>query len=224
MPQWGVYISAHARRNLLECVKWIENVGDENAKRGRPAQHVLYCDTDSIKVLNSNNQIDEIIAEINAEKRKQARAGLDYYGANGAGIMSDKPGETIGEFEREFDCLEYFKTLGAKRYCYTYKGKFKSTIAGLPKTALLDYYNFKRRVHRLDNIYDLFDDGLIIPDCKLGSIYYDEPTQTYINGELMREETSVCLTPVSFSLSLSEDFAVLIDTMNALKGKEYREG
>lgn len=224
LPQWGVYISAHARRNLLECVKWVENVGEENAKRGRPAQHVLYCDTDSIKVLNSNNQIDEIIAEINAEKRTQARAGLDYYGANGAGIMSDKPGETIGEFEREFDCLEYFKTLGAKRYCYTYKGKFKSTIAGLPKTALLDYYNFKRKIHRLDNIYDLFDDGLIIPDCKLGSIYYDEPTQAVINGELMREESSVCLTPVSFSLSLAEDFTQLIDTMNALKGKEYREG
>lgn len=223
LPQWGVYISAHARRNILEIVRKIETIGDENSRRERPAQRVLYVDTDSIKVLNWNYEIDELLKRTNAEKRAQARAGLDYYGASGAGVISDKDGETIGEFDREFITLEYFKTLGAKRYCYTYKGEFKSTIAGLPKKTLLQYYNFKKHIHRLESPYDLFDDGLIIPDCKLGSVYYDEPTSAYINGELMREESSVCLVPVSFSLGVTEDFTELIDYLQALKGKEYRQ-
>ena len=212
LPQWGVYISTWARFRLLQMVATLEASG----------YHVLYCDTDSIKALDWDSGADAIIADYNAKNKERVKAALNYYNISEDHIVYDDPGKTIGDFDIEYRYLEKFKMQGAKRYCYTYKGKFNSTIAGLPKGALLKYYNYRKDIDHLTDPYSIFEDGLSVPDVKLGSIYYDEPTEAVINGELMQEQSSVCLTPTSFTMGLTEDFMALIDWLKQNEDKEYR--
>ena len=216
LPQWGVYVTAWARFELLQQVYILE------CGRNGKQYPVLYCDTDSIKAMNWDEDADAIISEYNAENKKRVRRALEYYGISEDEIVSDIAGETLGDFDKEYAGLENFMTLGAKRYCLTYKGKFSSTIAGLPKNKLLDFYKFRKDKDHLTSPYEIFNDSLSVPDCKLAAIYYDEPTTAIINGEPMTEQTSVCLSPTSFSLGLAEDYKQLIEWLKTNEGKEQR--
>ena len=108
--QWGVWVTAHARAALQEGIKL---AGD----------NFVYCDTDSVKYLG---EIDW--SKYNAERVKASKKSGAY--------ATDPQGEThyMGVYEDDGYYAE-FKTLGAKKYAYTFEpgGKTFVTIAGVTK-------------------------------------------------------------------------------------------
>lgn len=108
--QWGVWVTAHARRELQEM---IDLAGD----------NFVYTDTDSVKYLR-----DLDMTEYNT--RIQARSI-----SNGA-YATDSKGcrHYMGVYEQEAD-YDRFITLGAKKYAYDQDGTVHVTCAGVGKAA-----------------------------------------------------------------------------------------
>lgn len=113
--QWGIYVTAHARKRLQYM---IDKVGMD----------IIYIDTDSIKFVNSlhnaefeetNNQILELIKKADIPPIIQLENGKTY---------------TMGTWDHDADYI-YFKTLGAKKYCYNdaKDGSFHTTVSGMSK-------------------------------------------------------------------------------------------
>lgn len=104
---WGVWITAYSRKALIEEIL---NVGLDN---------FVYCDTDSIKCFGD--------VKI-----------MPYYDNDDVEYLSDLLGEhfnavkDFGKFEYE-DTSSEFLHYGAKKYFTVKDGKFKYTVAGLPK-------------------------------------------------------------------------------------------
>lgn len=106
--QWGVWVTAHARRELQEM---IDLAGD----------NFVYTDTDSVKYLG---EID--LSEYNARIMERSIQNNAY--------AKDSQGKThyMGIFEKEDD-YDKFVTLGAKKYAYEINGKTYVTCAGVNK-------------------------------------------------------------------------------------------
>lgn len=106
--QWGVWVTAHARRELQEM---IDLAGD----------NFVYTDTDSVKYLG---ELD--LTEYNDRIRARSIS-------NGA-YATDAKGKRhyMGIYEVEHD-YDKFITLGAKKYAYEIDGKTFVTCAGVNK-------------------------------------------------------------------------------------------
>lgn len=122
--QWGVWVTAHASRNLLlglcDC---IEDELDEDGYRIGPS-NLLYCDTDSGYGLAWNS---EKVEAFNCWCKKQLNDNnYDFAIVNG---------EVFGLGTMDLDKrFTEFRTMGAKRYCYRDdKNKLNITVAGVPK-------------------------------------------------------------------------------------------
>jgi len=200
---WGIYVTAYARYNLLKCVHKI-------------ADKVIYCDTDSIYYVKSpecfkmvkeyNNSVDRI-------------------------FPTEKGGylDGIGKFD-DLGEIAKFKTLGAKRYIKTMKnGEFEQTIAGLPKGILKKYCDSKHI-----DVYEYFNNYMYVPELfnfadntifnKLRSKYIDDETSAEIidnfgNTEIMHELSSVTLLNTDFTLTLSQYYLLMLNSI-----KDYEEG
>lgn len=208
LPQWGIYITAHARKHILDlCYK----CGDD----------CLYIDTDSIKVRNAFNyeylfkQYNKRIFKLNKKICEQRK--LDYK------IFKD-----LGALDLEVPKIWYLKYLGAKRYIYTStkKGKLvdNQTIAGLPKGTLINKYPNRKEM------YNNFKDDMEIDDCgKLCSYYNDEPTSELIidnqgNECVQTELSNVGLSQTTFTLSLDEHWVnYFMSYQQTLINKEVRK-
>lgn len=107
--QWGVWVTAHARRELQEM---IDLAGD----------NFVYTDTDSVKYIG-----DLDLTEYNSRIRARSES-------NGA-YADDANGKRhyMGVYEREQD-YDRFITLGAKKYAYDQDGHCHVTCAGVNKT------------------------------------------------------------------------------------------
>lgn len=108
--QWGVWVTAHARRELQEM---IDLAGD----------NFVYTDTDSVKYLG-----DLDLTEYNNRIMKRSLS-------NGA-YADDAKGNRhyMGVYEIEHD-YDKFITMGAKKYAYEIAGKTYVTCAGVNKKA-----------------------------------------------------------------------------------------
>ena len=187
LPQWGIYCTAWSRFRLLNTMWRIyERCGNITA----------YCDTDSLKNLY-HPLLQSVIDEVNAEiKAMLIKRGL-----------TDPLFDDLGQFSQEEDYIES-KFLGAKRYLARYPdGTVHATIAGLPKEAIL---------HLPDGTdpFDYFSiDGMYIDaeiSDKLGCKYIDEATSDIVEGEVMQEETSVCLFAMPFKLKIDKVYHNLV--------------
>lgn len=206
LPQWGIWITANARHTLLDMVYNIEM----NAKKlGRDCD-CAYEDTDSIKILN---YIDHrhIIEEYNRQQDLKIREICDKFG------YSYEFMKGLGNFDIEYPYIKRFKHNGAKRYAlkfYDFEEKqYKtiSTISGLSKKALTAYCE-KNHL----SIWKVFVHGMNIPveeTGKLASIYNDDCHSDIINGELMEEQSSICLTPVEFTMTLDANYRNIISEL-----------
>lgn len=216
LPQWGVYICAHARHNLLSCVYEIDknnHIGD-----------VLYNDTDSIKIRNFEKYRD-IINKYNEKQTELNKEICAHFGYNFE-LFND-----LGTFEIENhgNAYERFKTLGAKRYITEYKNEYEVTLAGLPKTSITKYIekeNVKRAKQNKTplDVFEFFDDDMTLDiddSQKLTTAYNDTETEYNVNGEIMREKSSVCLYSIPFKLSLTKEYKefceLLIHKLNERK-------
>ena len=160
--QWGVWCTAHARY-ALEC--GIRLAGD----------NFVYADTDSVKYIG---EID--FTGYNSERIAASKESGAY--------ATDPSGEThyMGVYEADGFYAE-FKTLGAKKYAYTYKkgGATFVTIAGVTKRkggVELDKYGGLKA----------FSPGFVFVEAGgTESIYNDHPEI----GEIEREGHSIYITP-----------------------------
>lgn len=216
---WGIYTTAIARYRLLETV----------AKIGWDA---LYCDTDSVYAKNPEKYAD-IINDINQEVISKNRALIKYWNRTHKktaeiGQINEDEFYDLGTFDpicKKHDPPVYdsFKMLGAKRYIKTCGTDTETTVAGLPKTALTAYCTAKG----LD-VYEIFDDKMVIPQCKNAHCYNDYQhtrTITDYNGTsyVMSEMSSCGIFAIDFSMRLSSDYYALItEGIEAIQRKYYK--
>lgn len=211
LPQWGVWVTCHSRRKVLALTYdlWkLEAVGNYHPHR------VAYIDTDSVKVLNTNKAVFDVIKKANEENDTQIKKALDYYKKPYEFIVSDVDGETLGAWDIEYPHIDLAKFLGAKRYMlsfYDYKTNdyvTKSTIAGMPKGLLTKHCD-------AENIdyYDFFSNKMEIKNCKIRSVYNDEPHEDIINGCKMRQMSSLALVNTDFTMSITKDFIELVNEL-----------
>lgn len=197
--QWGVWVTAYARRNLLEGV--LEFNTD-----------CVYCDTDSIKAINVERHID-YIERYNKDveerlKQLAKRINIPFDDLN----PKDKDGKRhligVWDYEGYYDT---FKTLGAKRYFYKHGDKHSITVAGLPKKAV-DY------IIKQENPFDFFCDEMTIPAehaHKQTHTYIDELREGVVTdylGESYKYSQRSCIhiEKTSFKCNLLEEFMELI--------------
>lgn len=218
----GVWVTAFARNNLLRRVMALD-------------QYVVYCDTDSCKLMQGydknifieyNKSVEEKIKEV-AEKLK---IPVEKY------KPKDKKGKEhlLGIFESETD--EYnnytyteFITQGAKKYAYKKYDYIKETdsveevihitVSGVPKEGSVSM-----------NSLSEFKDGLVFryrDTNKNLSLYNDEQVPAlmtdYLGDELLvTDKSGICLLPNTYTLGKSYDYATLISDFSA-KRSIYKE-
>ena len=230
-PFWGIWTSAFARYNLLRLVK---QVSDDTAPGA--ASDVLYCDTDSMYILNYIDHL-HIIEAWNAwaAKRVQQRLPAEYDLLMSLGQMTNVADE---ESKGKADHYVRFKTLGAKRYIKSWADSdgqlhTKVTVAGLPKGVLEAHcakYNLD--IYRtFANLMDFVVDSELIPDpderesaskIKMGRTYHDELVKINMAGEIMTEYSSCTLYKTTFKLKMSEIYIQLISEMaETIAGGRY---
>ena len=195
LQAWGIWIAASARFSLLSVVYRLET----EIGKDYPGGIVIYNDTDSIKLFH-DDRTKAIIDEYNADIARQLKErGL-----------TDPAFHDLGMYDFEGNA-KYFKTLGAKRYLATTWDKKKNdwvttaTIAGLPKLAIKNMG---------EDPYSKFcSDGVeLTPEesLKLTHGWCDEPTEDIIDGELMKEKSSVAIYEIPFTLKLDDDYYYMI--------------
>lgn len=223
-PFFGIYCTAWARKRLLDTVYALDWNQDMCS--------VLYCDTDSIYMLDTprNRKIIEEynahIYQVNAifEPEFFDLGAFDWIGAD------KKTGEP-GHYR--------FKTLGAKRYIKHKDGVTEVTIAGLPKGSLEKklvrpfndtgncYIAYRDAKHKtgmigwvdIDELFDTFNDGMLLTceeSMKTRAVYSPEPYEDTIideqgNVEVMHEESGVAIVDTLFTLKIDEIYAEMIE-------------
>lgn len=199
LPQWGIWIAANARHTLLSMVYEIE----VNARRLGRSSDCVYMDTDSIKIRHYGDH-KHIIEKYNMQHDALIKDICSKFSYNYDYMKG------LGSFDLELPYIKRFKHNGAKRYALKYydfklrKYITESTIAGLPKGALLAYCSDYHL-----SVWKTFSDGMNIPikeTGKLASIYNDEQHSDIINGELMEEQSSICLVPIEFTMSIDKEY------------------
>lgn len=206
---YGVWVTSYSRYNLLSNVRLLD-------------EYVIYCDTDSMKltegydinvIYNYNKRVDDKIKQV-----------ANFYNID---IKRFEPADCkgiphkIGLFDNDGE-YEYFKTLGAKKYCYIDKAtkKLHITVAGVPKVG----------VSALKNNINNFNDNLFFKACDTGKkqIFYndEQPTLKVIdylgNADIIKEKKGICLMPCSYTLSKSLVYAPKLSDISSNR-KKYKE-
>lgn len=198
--QLGIWVTAWARHNLWDFILKFD-------------EKIIYCDTDSIKGLFTDediewiNQYNDGIASI--ENAVAGALGIDpklYTPLTSKGKM-----KRLGIMEREDDAVE-FKTLGAKRYCYmTEDGEIHTTIAGLPKKAgtnkiksVSDFTN-ETKWNTMESMKNI----AVYNDNQSYAKWIDKDGRIYENYD----KYGIAIVPTTFDLSISEEFMKFLMTL-----------
>ena len=187
-PQWGVYITAHVRKMLIDVVLEIG------------ADDWLYSDTDSIYYIKNAHTTD-VMNRYNkamkiANKKICDEYNLDYSLFDDLGCFDDESKNGLHIYR--------FKTLGAKAYMYHYtdkdhpNGSIKLVLSGIPEEYFWEAYDNKyvttaRTVEEeIDRVFDFFNLNTEIV-YKRNEVYYVENTELEVNGMLCKCETGCCI-------------------------------
>lgn len=212
--QWGVWITAYARRELMRA---INHCGMDE----------IYHDTDSVKCINYEKYLDYFKTEDQLMDKK-LKTMCEFYEIdfeltrpkrnNGKGAPAP-----LGhwDFEGVYDELI---TLGAKKYAYrnlrepdgTLKEKNKGihiTVSGVPK---------KEGAELLKDLKD-FKKGFIFDREKCGRkllTYLDgcNPLVTLPDGYKVKHKYAINMRNNSYTLGISSDLEMLIKELNERKG------
>lgn len=210
----GLYCTAYARYNLLNSLLKLD-------------EYLIYADTDSLKlkegfdkkiIENYNKSVIEKLQKVSSER------GIDFNRFQ----PKDKNGNRhmLGLFELDDFYLE-FKTLGAKKYCYTKevknekikatynvikKGKEKSKVLGITVSGV------PKKGSKCLNLIEDFKEKLVFESeitNKKMLLYNDEQPVfmlTDYTGKTAKisEKHGVCMLPATYTLDISENYADLI--------------
>lgn len=230
-PYWGIYVTAHARKRLLDTVYQMDSDTMQN--------NVIYCDTDSI-YFDDTPRNREIVAAYNAKMSAWNSANLPPVFAD-IGLF-----DWVDKDKDKNPVVYEFETLGAKRYLKYYDNHAEITVAGMRKGtyerkllrqfATDDSYpvfekyeneqgeTCKRRLGYVDknDLFDLFTDDYILccdESDKLCSIYANDEYECTVTDEqghteIMREKSGVALYPIPFSLKMEGIYIMLLQQIN----------
>lgn len=213
LPQWGVWVTAFARRNL---VKTFAILGDE----------AMYGDTDSAKVVHviGNQWI------FDAYNDNIRRMNKTMY----VGDFDRKLFRNIGIFDYEGKIWK-FKTLGCKKYVHSeveynkkenkYELNHNCTVSGLVKGSLQNYCKKNNK-----DVYEAFD-----YDLKLDNEYSDKLRTVSCNEEFEMELTDYkgvttivreksCCTLVDTTFSFTDGVRDYLNYMSHIVNTEYLTG
>ena len=208
---WGVWVTAYARRNLLERVVALD-------------EYVVYCDTDSIKLVQGYNR--SIFEQYNCsviDKIKKTANSLHF--PIESYCPTDKKGRIhyLGIFELETDSdreftYDKFITQGAKKYAVEIDNKIEITVSGVPKSG----------ANCLEKIED-FNDNLVFDYEKTGKkmlVYNDSQISIDIIDYLgvkykVRDQRGSVILPTTYVLNKSEEYADLL-TNNSSKRAKFK--
>ena len=200
---YGVWVTAYARRNLLENVLLLDD-------------YVIYCDTDSVKLASGYDE--KIIENYNKSvieklKKVSKETDVDFKRFSPKDVKGNE--HLLGVFEKEYTSKEEkehtykeFKTLGAKKYAYkTFDDKYKITVSGVPK----------KGAAALKNNLNNFTDNLIFKYEDTGKnilLYNDfqEPIDVidYLgNKKTIIDKSGSCILPTTYVLKNSVDMMML---------------
>ena len=198
--QWGVWVTAHCRNRLQKA---IDRVGID----------ALYCDTDSLKYLNNHDaDFEELNKEILDEANKcQLLTSCD--------VIDPSTNKTIhyqlGIWEKE-KTYKTFKSLGAKKYAYTYEFDKKGnpdpslhiTVAGLSKSkgaAWLTKHGGMDKF-RIDTIIPAGSSGRTVSSY----IDYNAPYTLIYKGEKIRTGSAIAIYETTYKFSITDEYAELL--------------
>lgn len=229
---YGVWVTAHARNNLLRNVKKLDD-------------YVVYCDTDSIKLLSGYDR--DVIDHYNDFVTKKINyvsklLEIDYSKFAPKDIKNKE--RMLGLFDSDGHYKEFI-TQGAKKY---------AVKINIDKDKITDIEKFKKQnniVKEYSNSYDIikitvsgvpkkgafaikdlseFKDNLIFKYEDTGKnllVYIDNQdnflVKDYLNNEyLCTDKTGCCILPNTYELSKSLEYANLL-TENSSKRAIYKE-
>ena len=210
---WGVWCTAYARDNLLRRVIALDD-------------HVVYCDTDSIKLIQGyDKSIFEKYNKSVEDKIKYVanllKIPYDRY------CPADSKGRThlLGVFECETDAgrnvtYDRFITQGAKKYAVEKDGEIEITVSGVPKSGA-------KCLHSLEE----FRDDLVF-DYKYtnkNTLMYNDNQAPFdlvdYNGVKYRvtDKSGVCLLPTTYKLGKALEYATLLTDNSSARAKFKKE-
>lgn len=194
--QWGVWVTAWARYRLQEGIKL---AGD----------NFVYCDTDSVKY------IGEIDWTAYNKQRIADSLKSGAYATDPAGIT-----HYMGVYESDGEYAE-FKTLGAKKYAYTYKdgGETHVTIAGVNK---------RKGGKELDKFggLDAFKPGFVFTEAGgTESVYNDHPEigTISIEGHEIGITPNIVIRESTYTLGITAEYENILKNAHELLtfGQDY---
>ena len=199
---WGVWCTAYARDNLLRRVLDLD-------------QYVVYCDTDSCKVVQGYDKsiFDKYNQSVEDKIRKVSKLrGIPYERFAPADIKGNA--HLLGVFECETGkgrsvTYDEFITQGAKKYAYKIDGEIHVTVSGVPKSggakclSSLDEF-------RDDLVFDFEHTN------KLTLAYNDNQIPVDITDYLgntytVKDKSGICMLPTTYKLGKAYDYADLIN-------------
>lgn len=214
--QTGIYITAFARRDLVETISEICNCATDTINN-KPFDDIVYYDTDSIKLLNGE-KYKHIFDSFNRKTYIAMKHCSEYHNIKFDFFNpKDKNGVShlLGIFDIE-QPYKYFKTLGAKRYVYCYDNDmrdFHITIAGVNKKTGAKYL-CELAEQNQNTPFDNFNDTTYFPAGKCGkkTLFYsdtgfEEDLTDYL-GNVTRvcEKSFIHMGEADYNLSILDDF------------------
>lgn len=203
---YGVWVTAYARNNLLKNVIKLD-------------KFVVYCDTDSIKLLQGYDI--NIIKEYNNFVKKKIEFVANKFKISVEKFApKDVKGKEhmLGLFDNDAH-YDKFITQGAKKYAVEQKGEIKITVAGVPKSGA-------KALKRLEDFRDDF--VFRFKDTNKNLVIYvdnQEPieiTDYQGNKYIVNDKSGCCLVPTTYVLGKAEEYANLI-TDESSKRARYQE-
>lgn len=182
---FGVWVTAWARYRLHEG---IQIAGTDN---------FVYCDTDSVKYIDRPG--------IDWTSYNKLREADSLHSGAWADDM-DGVRHYMGVYEHD-GSYEKFKTLGAKKYCYTDGSGLHLTVAGVNK---------KKGAAELQKFggIEAFREGIIFRDAGgTESIYNDiaEPWEIEREGRKLLITSNLAIKPSTYTLSVTDDYRQILN-------------
>jgi len=207
---WGVWCTAYARDNLLRRVLALD-------------QYVVYCDTDSIKLVQGydktifekyNQSVEDKIKKVCKER---GIAFERYAPSDIKGIP-----HLLGVFECETGkgrtvTYDKFITQGAKKYAYEIDGEIHVTVSGVPKAGgakclkSLDEF-------RDDLVFDFDNTNKL-------TLFYNDKQESYTitdylgNSCKVTDKSGICMIPTTYKLGKALDYIELITEQSSERAK-----
>lgn len=211
--QWGVWVTAYARRELMQAVLFCD-------------AHEVYHDTDSVKLLKYEDYHYYFKFQ-NTVMDEKLKKMCEYYDIDFDKTRPLKPnGKPAPLGHWDFEGIYFnFKTLGAKKYAYRYMFEpdgctirpenygMHVTVSGVPK---------KQGAALLKDLHD-FKDGFTFDREKCGKklLTYIEgvnPIVKFDDGYVADQPYGVNMRNIEYTISQTGEYAACINELNELKG------